>query len=950
MADIKSNIVDTGNRMPNSPKPQKALELSPLEELFEAIRNNDTDTMQKIFHANSEIWNKQNNPKNPEDTSRLRQLLEKEVLGSLMTQDVLRYLQDQDQSITVDEYGKQYPLHVACLFGSLDAAKVLIKQRDIDVNAQNGAKESPLGIACRAANLEVAKLLIDGFSESINVHQEDDVGNTPFSYLAGRGIYPLWSEEPSDDKLDALVRGMLQASRNKCTGIDHEEYSRLCLEEACRQGNISLLKVLVNSANHSINARDPDGWTPLHFAILSREEEAVRILLENGADPGTGTKESDHMQPLQLAITYGAETIADMIREQLLTNLLKSLSNAIQQLSQGDDPLDCFKAQTWRGKVKQNKSTNEESNDQSKSGTKGDPNGASSDEPHRQQDDSTKRAESEIESVPMRDILENPQMTYLARDHTATKPMMWYHLPANNWHWAKALCVKYLGDETDATFKEVMKCFQTTFESTGHVPPLCQHGYMGIKDVAGVSTQHSNTSEKGSPDEERQPRDMLIVLPVIDVDYLAGFLKADDSQRSLDLSQLEGTSANKRHINGMRALYGQEYKGQKGALHYPRTLDHYYHTDLSEHQQSHLNKEQVLTRYLKARSSKQTVTSQRQSSNTIAQRLSLSWARDFLHTLTNRSDARKPMGGLSDLESQGDVREDRSEQPKSLSAARSTAEDEEPPHSILVVSQLWIIKLNNLHVTLFPQRWNPSRKSQDHLSVDLENLVKASLRSDDPNNVNPGPSQLCHDMVKTAIQYRPLIEIKGKRIPYMDVFSKEVLRISREVDGHYDTFKDSLGTSDKVFGELSTKVTNCLMNINDVLHELEIIKDVFEQRWSVWKRLHEMTGKKDRCKWGIKGCRPKHARSDFDVVVQKVDGDAKNVQTKTKELIGLLHGQASTETSLHSSRQASLLAVFTVLTVLFSPVSVVLALLALQIDSFTPNAWSGWQVITGSGM
>lgn len=425
MADIKSNIVDTGNRMPNSLKPQKAPELSQLDELFEAIRQNDTGTMQNIFDANSEICNKQNIPENPEDTSRLRQLLEKEALGNLMTQDVLRHL--QGQSITVDTYGKQFPLHVACLFGSVDALKVLLGQPKVNVNVKNGADESPLGIACRAANFEVAKLLVERSSKSINVHQEDDVGNTPISYLAGRGIYPLWSKDPSDDKLDALVQAMLQASQTQRI-IDPEEYSRLCLEEACRQGNIQLLKVLVKRAKDSINTSDSDGWTPLHFAILSREEEAVRILLENEADPGTGTKESDHMQPLQLAIAYGAETIADMIREQLLTNLLKSMRNAMQQLSQGDDPLDYFKAQTWRGKVKQNKSTNEESNDQSK----GDPNGALGSELYRQQDDSTKRTDLDIESVPMRDILENPQMIHLARDHTATKQMMWYHLPANN--------------------------------------------------------------------------------------------------------------------------------------------------------------------------------------------------------------------------------------------------------------------------------------------------------------------------------------------------------------------------------------------------------------------------------------------------------------------------------------------------------------------------------------
>ncbi|KAK1531436.1 hypothetical protein CPAR01_11085 [Colletotrichum paranaense] len=693
MADIKSSVVDTGNRLPDSPKLGEARNLDPIDELFEAIQNNNTDKMRRIIKKNRYVLNKQNDPGKTENTLRPQQLLAAEALGNLMTQDVLRYR--QDKSITVDEYGKQCPLHVACLFGGLDTVKILLEQTEIVVNVQNGAKESPLGIACRAANLDIATLLVKKFSETIEVHHADDVGNTPISYLAGRGIYPLWSEDPSHDKLKALVPAMLRASGS-------EEYGRLCLEEACREGNIPLLQVLVNSAKNSINKGDTDGWTPLHFAILYGEGEAVRILLDHGADPGTGAKESDLMQPLQLALTFGAETIADMIREKLLTKLLENPRSSLQHSSHVD-PLDYFMAQTWRGNTKPTKPANEESNDEPKIEMKGEANDAPDNELNRQLDESPKKPEGYIESVPMRDVLGNPQMTSLERDHTATK-MKWYHLPANNWHWAKHtddygqdLCLKCLGDEADDTFKEVMKCFQATFESTGQVPPLCEHSYTEIKDVNWSSRGQSNISEKAI--EERQPRNMLIVLPVIDVDYLAGFQKVEHGQQSPDFSQLVNMSPNKKHIPGMRALYGQEnkgeYKGQQGAVHYPRTLDHYYHTDLSEGQQSQLNKEQVFTRYLKAQASKPTERSQRQSSDTMGPRFSLSWPLHLFNTPTNRPDARNHIGIQPDVERQECVQEDHSGQPKKPSLTLSSAEERESPHSILVVSQLWIIKLDS---------------------------------------------------------------------------------------------------------------------------------------------------------------------------------------------------------------------------------------------------------------
>jgi len=56
------------------------------------------------------------------------------------------------------------------------------------------------------------------------------------------------------------------------------------LLEAAENGDlIEVQTALENGANP--NAKDNDGWTPLHWAAQDGHVEIVKILLERGADP-----------------------------------------------------------------------------------------------------------------------------------------------------------------------------------------------------------------------------------------------------------------------------------------------------------------------------------------------------------------------------------------------------------------------------------------------------------------------------------------------------------------------------------------------------------------------------------------------------------------------------------------------------------------------------------------
>ncbi len=54
------------------------------------------------------------------------------------------------------------------------------------------------------------------------------------------------------------------------------------LNVACSQNNIEMVKCLINS--QSINMKNYDGWTPLHYATWKNCTEIIKLLLLNGAD------------------------------------------------------------------------------------------------------------------------------------------------------------------------------------------------------------------------------------------------------------------------------------------------------------------------------------------------------------------------------------------------------------------------------------------------------------------------------------------------------------------------------------------------------------------------------------------------------------------------------------------------------------------------------------------
>ena len=62
-----------------------------------------------------------------------------------------------------------------------------------------------------------------------------------------------------------------------------------------------------------MNAKDDNGWTPLHFAVYYGHKEIVELLIAKGAE--VNAKDKNGWTPLHLAVDGGHTETADLLRK-----------------------------------------------------------------------------------------------------------------------------------------------------------------------------------------------------------------------------------------------------------------------------------------------------------------------------------------------------------------------------------------------------------------------------------------------------------------------------------------------------------------------------------------------------------------------------------------------------------------------------------------------------------
>lgn len=92
-----------------------------------------------------------------------------------------------------------------------------------------------------------------------------------------------------------------------------ERHARTPLMEAAGVGNNSIIKQLVGKGA-TVNAKDYEGTTPLHFAVMYGHLETVKLLIELGADPNVQAAGLGRT-PMSLAEANGYMEIVQILKD-----------------------------------------------------------------------------------------------------------------------------------------------------------------------------------------------------------------------------------------------------------------------------------------------------------------------------------------------------------------------------------------------------------------------------------------------------------------------------------------------------------------------------------------------------------------------------------------------------------------------------------------------------------
>jgi serine/threonine-protein phosphatase 6 regulatory ankyrin repeat subunit B len=217
----------------------------------------------------------------------------------------------------VTDFDGASTLIMASRRGYLEIVQALLGREGTDVNKCNDGGSTALHRAADSGNIEVAQALLQA---GANARKSNDRGETPLHWASREGHVEI---------VRALLEAGAGADVRKCD--THDGYSPI--SRACWEEHFEVFRALME-AGGDVNELDSGGGTALHDTSESGFTEGVRYLcVERGADVNKSTTDEDGYghTPLTLA--------SERAHVEAVRVLLEAGADVNKRRSDGRSPL-----------------------------------------------------------------------------------------------------------------------------------------------------------------------------------------------------------------------------------------------------------------------------------------------------------------------------------------------------------------------------------------------------------------------------------------------------------------------------------------------------------------------------------------------------------------------------------------------------------------------------------
>ncbi|KFY15670.1 hypothetical protein V492_01836 [Pseudogymnoascus sp. VKM F-4246] len=363
----------------------------------------------------------------------------------------------------------------------------------------------------------------------------------------------------------------------------------------------------------------------------------------------------------------------------------------------------------------------------------------------------------------------------------------------------------------------------------------------------------------------------------------------------------------------------------RDTIHELRTLDRYYYSSLPEADVQKRNKDQVLTKY---------ITKKKKENKTDEQRVA--------HSVDQKHEKQRHWRQIKP--------KNKEKQPEENQHKNSKKE----MGLILQVDQLWLWVIDGDKIIT-----SSSYQTDGEPDIILKRVFKHLIEGRDHDRHPPSsPEQLMQLIVSSATgvieQQKVILPEKGLSLSILEIFENAIGDVE---DGELNLFQNFEETLDEDYS--IDEEIGYLVLIKDILDELNILKSLVKDQKKVW---HEAFSQYTT---GIKSLEKDQkqvwhdAFSEYTMdkdhlnsrepgeileMLEEMITDATRVERSINDLLDLKQKQANLSEAQSSRRQAeetamqgTTLMVFTIVTIVFLPMSFLTALFALDITVF-PHA------------